>query len=390
MAPYRICLQYQRARDGAATLIGGGVSVTILQPGSTLRDTYEVERFLGEGAFAEVYRVKHRFLGRQALKVMKRMGMSMADTQEMLSEAILLSRIGHPNIVRVFDANIFQTERGTCGYFTMEYVAGGSLQKFWQSFGANLIPLATVLDITKQVCRGIALAHSESPPIVHRDIKPQNILVGYDGDGLRARVSDFGLAKTVNPMTLLATTAGTVAFKPPEAFAEKQGDSCASDVWAIGATLYMLLTDRLPFDQPTASANALPRPTIPLVPPSRINPNATSSLDQVLHRALSIESRERYQNAGELLSAIEAAESARMPPRASVSRDASASKLALGDYSGTDEEEAKRLVSKALECRRTGRLAEAADIMEESFNKAPSLRDKYAEAVKLWRRGIAM
>jgi eukaryotic-like serine/threonine-protein kinase len=364
--------------------------VTILQPGSTLRDTYEVERFLGEGAFAEVYRVKHRFLGRQALKVMKRMGMSMADTQEMLSEAILLSRIGHPNIVRVFDANVFQTERGPCGYFTMEYVAGGSLQKFWQSFGVNLIPLATVLDIIKQVCRGLALAHSESPPIVHRDIKPQNILVGYEGEGLRARVSDFGLAKTVNPMTLLATTAGTVAFKPPEAFAQKQGDSCASDVWAIGATLYMLLTDRLPFDQPTASSDALPRTATPLVPPSRINPNVTSSLDQVLQRALCLESRERYQNAGELLSAIEAAENARIPPRASVSRDVSASKLALGDYSGTDEEEAKRLVSKALECRRSGRLAEAADIMEESFNKSPTLRDMYAEAVSLWRRGIAM
>jgi serine/threonine protein kinase len=272
----------------------------------------------------------------------------------------------------------------------MEYVAGGSLQKFWQSFGVNLIPLATVLDIIKQVCRGLALAHSESPPIVHRDIKPQNILVGYEGEGLRARVSDFGLAKTVNPMTLLATTAGTVAFKPPEAFAEKQGDSCASDVWAIGATLYMLLTDRLPFDQPTASTDALPRTATPLVPPSRINPNVTSSLDQVLQRALSIEPRERYRNAAELLSAIEAAENVRIPPRASVSRDGSASKLALGDYSGTDEEEAKRLVSKALECGRSGRLAEAADIMEESFNKSSTLRDKYAEAVSLWRRGIAM
>jgi len=189
----------------------------ILQPGAMLRETYEVERFLGEGAFAEVYRVKHRFLGRQALKVMKRTGMSMADIQEMLGEAILLSRIGHPNIVRVFDANVFDTETGPCGYFTMEYVAGGSLQKFWQSFGADLIPVATVLDLIKQVCRGLALAHNESPPIVHRDIKPQNILVGYEAEGLRARVSDFGLAKAVNPLTLLATTAGTVAFKPPEA-----------------------------------------------------------------------------------------------------------------------------------------------------------------------------
>src|ERR1700722_11870722 len=109
--------------------------MTILEPGAILRDTYEVERFLGEGAFAEVYRVKHRFLGRQSLKLFKRVGMSMADIQEMLGEAILLSRIGHPNIVRVFDANVIETKGETRGYFTMEYVAGGSLQKFWQSFG---------------------------------------------------------------------------------------------------------------------------------------------------------------------------------------------------------------------------------------------------------------
>lgn len=355
-----------------------------------LRETYEVERFLGEGAFAEVYRVKHRFLGRQALKVMKRTGMSMADIQEMLGEAILLSRIGHPNIVRVFDANVFDTETGPCGYFTMEYVAGGSLQKFWQSFGANLIPVATVLDLIKQVCRGLALAHNESPPIVHRDIKPQNILVGYEAEGLRARVSDFGLAKAVNPLTLLATTAGTVAFKPPEAFAERQGDSCASDVWAIGATLYMLLTDKLPFDRAAVSADTPPRSTTSLVPPSRINPNVTPSLDHVLERALRPDSRERYQNAGELLQAIEAAETAKFPAPTERSTADGGSKVALGDYSGTDKEEAKRLAAKALERRRTGRLTEAADIMEESFNKSSALRDKYTEAVKLWRRGIAM
>ena len=364
--------------------------MTILQPGTILRETYEVERFLGEGAFAEVYRVKHRFLGRQALKVMKRTGMSMAETQEMLGEAILLSRIGHPNIVRVFDANVLDTEHGSYGYFTMEYVAGGSLQRFWQSFGANLIPIATVLDLTKQVCRGLAQAHSENPPIVHRDIKPQNILVGYEADGLRARVSDFGLAKSVNPLTLLATTAGTIAFKPPEAFAERQGDSCASDVWAIAATLYMLLTDKLPFDRSTASTDAPLRTTAALVPPSRINPNVTSSLDDVLNRALKGDSRERYQSAGELLKAIEDAEAAQVLSITPKSHDSGVSKAALGDYSGTDEEEANRLASKALECRRSGRLAEAADIMEESFNKSPAFRDKYAEAVKLWRRGIAM
>jgi eukaryotic-like serine/threonine-protein kinase len=88
----------------------------LLENSQTIRDTYEVERFLGEGAFAEVYRVKHRFLGRQAMKVFKRVGMNLDEIQDMLGEAILLSRIGHPNIVRVVDANVLETPHGTCGY----------------------------------------------------------------------------------------------------------------------------------------------------------------------------------------------------------------------------------------------------------------------------------
>src|SRR6187399_622992 len=106
----------------------------LLELGQIIRETYEVERFLGEGAFAEVYRVRHRFLGRQAMKVFKRVGMSVDEINDMLGEAILLSRIGHPNIVRVFDANIVESPRGMCGYFTMENVPGGSLEKFWHSY----------------------------------------------------------------------------------------------------------------------------------------------------------------------------------------------------------------------------------------------------------------
>src|SRR4029077_19412418 len=228
-----------------------------------------------EGAFAEVYRVKHRFLGRQAMKVFKRVGMNIEEIHEMLGEAILLSRLAHPNIVRVFDANLLETERGNCGYFTMENVSGGTLHKFWQSYGSQFVPVQMTVDLVKQVCRGIAQAHREKPAIIHRDIKPQNILVGYEADGLRARTSDFGLAKKVNPLTLLATAAGTLQFKPPEAFTQHKGDSCAGDVWAIGTTLYLLLTDKLPFPLPagaTWDAPDLFDGSFP--PPSEINPDA--------------------------------------------------------------------------------------------------------------------
>lgn len=366
----------------------------ILEPGTLIKDTYEVERFLGEGAFAEVYRVKHRFLGRQSLKIFKRVGMSIEEIHDVLGEALLLSRIGHPNIVRVFDANVLETETGTCGYFTMEYVAGGSLRRFWQSHGINLVPVATSLSLIKQVCEGLAVAHCSDPPIVHRDIKPENILVGYEADGLRARVSDFGLAKNVNPLTLLATTAGTIAFKPPEAFAAKQGDSCASDVWAIGATLYMLLTDKLPFAE--ALSTSITRHEHPvyrtLIPPSQVNPDVPSQLDEVIAKSLHRDQAKRYQTAQEMLSNLNSLRDTQ--PNVTYSKrqptEAHQSKVALGSHSEPDEPGARVLVEKALKCGKSGELDEASDLMEEAFGKFPLLRAQFEDRVKLWRRGIAM
>jgi serine/threonine-protein kinase len=366
--------------------------MAILDEGQVIRDTYEVERFLGQGAFAEVYRVKHRFLGRQAMKVFKRGGMELEEIHEMLGEAILLSRIGHPNIVRVFDANIIQTRTATHGYFTMENVPGGSLDKFWRSHGNRFVPIQTSVDVAKQVCRGIAQAHQEQPPIVHRDIKPQNILVGYEADGLRARVSDFGLAKRVNPLTLLATAAGTLAFKPPEAFSNSKGDSCAADVWAIGATLYLLLTDRLPVEMPDETnwdtKNLFDKP---ITPPREINPDVSKALDKLVMQTLAKSPQGRHPNARTLLSDLEKvslSDPSNQEGRKILSSEPS--KAILGAPSPLDADAGRSLLKRAMDARQNGRLGEAADLMEEALNKAPDLRHKYAHQVKLWRCGISM
>lgn len=364
----------------------------LLNEGQIIRGTYEVDRFLGEGAFAEVYRVKHRFLGRQAMKVFKMTGMTVKETQEMLAEAILLSRLGHPNIVRVFDANTTETSRGTCGFFTMEYVAGGSLEQFWRSHGAQFVPVGIAVEILRQCCRGLAIAHGEVPPIIHRDIKPQNILVGYDAVGIRACVSDFGLAKQVNPLTLLASAKGTRCFKAPEAFADLKSDSCAGDVWALGSTLYLLLTDRLPYseagDIDTFDSLRFDRP---LIPPSRLNIQSDPLLDQIVFRTLAPSPKERYPTARELL-----AELARWQPRptnapiaAKSTGSSEGTKTVLGVHSPLDEGKAEEMAQQAFDLgRRQGKLAEAADLLEESFNRSPVLRDEHEYWVKLWRKGI--
>jgi len=171
--------------------------------------------------------------------------MTLEEIEKMLGEAVLLSRIGHPNIIRVFEANILEISRTTYGFFTMEYIPGGTLNRYWQSYGSKLMSVEEAVEIMKQVCSGLSIAHCETTPVIHRDIKPQNILIGYDSGGMRVKVSDFGLAKRVNPMTLLASAKGTLGFKPPESL--ENLDSCAADVWALGTTLYLLLTDKLPF-----------------------------------------------------------------------------------------------------------------------------------------------
>ena len=363
----------------------------MLTEGQKVRGTYEVERFLGEGAFAEVYRVRHRFLGRQAMKVFKQTGMSAAETEDALGEAILLSRLGHPNIVRVFDADVVETDSGSFGFFTMEYVAGGSLEQFWKSHGARFVPVETVREIMIQVCRGLSVAHGEKPPIIHRDIKPQNILVGYDGTGLRIRASDFGLAKRVNPLTFLASARGTRAFKAPECFIHPEADSVAGDIWALGCTLYLLLTDRFPFpdSDEKKGRNALDgaRP----VAPSRLNPDADRSLDEIVARCLDPDPRGRYSSATAMLDALEA--KGREPAAAGISRAEAGhtSKAAFGPPSAQNEAEGRQLADLALTiAKEPARLSEAADQLEEALNRWPPLRDEFEYRISLWRRGVIL
>lgn len=361
----------------------------LFDEGKIVHDVYEIDRFLGEGAFAEVYRVKHKFLGRQAMKVFKLPSSSQEEILEKLYEAIILSRIHHPNIIQVFDAGIIDTNIGQCGYFTMEYVAGGSLDTFWQSFGPNFIPIVDAIDIIRQVCMGLAVAHAEKPPIIHRDIKPQNILVGYDREGLHVRVADFGLAKKVNPLTLIASAKGTPAFKPPECLSNI--DSCAADVWAIGATLYLLLTRRLPFPIESrmdfSSGKCWKRS---LIPASIFNAQIDSVLDSIVSRSLETKPSDRYPDAAAMLDALVDWKPSESKKAKKAKGNADEHKSALGSLAQSDQTAAERMVAEALKLSHdAGKLMEAADLLEEAVNKCQNLRERYEYQLKLWRKGIS-
>jgi serine/threonine-protein kinase len=361
--------------------------MTLLNEGDKVRETYEVDRFIGEGAFAEVYRVRHRFLGRQAMKVFKARGITREETELMLEEAILLSRLGHPNIVRVFDANVIETAEGPRGFFTMEYVAGGSLDQLWRSHGSKLMPVEIAVEVGRQVCRGLAVAHGDSPPVVHRDIKPQNILIGYDGNGLRVRISDFGLAKRVNPLTLMASARGTRGFKAPETFANFEADSCCGDVWAVGATLYLLLTDRLPYPELAYEKTDAGRIDKPPIAAGRLNVQVDETLDRILQRALAPDPEDRYQRAGEMAAELELWRPRILQERTGAWQSGSPAPV----VKTVDSDPADGMAAEALRlAQERGRLTEAADLMEEAINRSPRLRDKYEARLRLWRRGIAM
>jgi serine/threonine-protein kinase len=236
----------------------------------------------------------------------------------------------------------------------------------------------------------MAVAHSKRPPVIHRDIKLQNILIGYDVEGLRIRISDFGLAKAVNPLTLLASARGTPVFKPPECL--QNMDSCAGDVWSIGVTLYLLLTDRLPF--PVESRMDLSTGKCwkhKLIPAVEFNPRVDDHLESIVSRCLKLNPAERYSNAMEMLRALRRWEPPKSKPLAESKESVDGSKSALGSVSKSGEGNPQTMAAEAMKIARDpSKLMEAADLLEEAMMKQSSLRERYEYQLKLWRRGIVI
>jgi serine/threonine-protein kinase len=352
----------------------------LLTTGDRVSRALVVDRFLGEGAFAEVHRVCHEYLGWQAMKLFKQVA-SLAGTHRMLEEARLLSRLGHPNIVRLFDAGTVETVDGLRGWFTMEYVAGGSLQS-WSVAHRGIVPVGLVVEVVEQVAAGLGVAHAQDPPILHRDLIPANILVGYDGAGMRVRIGDFGLAKRADPITQLASAQGTFAFMAPEVL-RHEGFARASDVYSLGAIAYLLLTNHLPYDHagpmPWFSLARFGRPPLP---PSRYNDDVDPALDRIVLEMLKVDPARRTASANALTDALHERRAALAAATPAGARSAP-----------TDPPTAcaQRLVDEALAlAREAGQLDRAADLMEEAVNLSPNLRDRYLPALTLWRRGVTM
>ena len=281
----------------------------ILSKGEIVDDTYEVQFFIGEGAFGEVYRVHHRYLGTQVLKVFKETYVETTDLKIITREAKILSEITHPNIVRVFETNRFEKNSKNYYYMTMGFVSGEPLSRLLQR--KPRLPLPIALSIAKDFLSGLQAAHDQDPPIIHRDISTDNILLSYDKEKPVALLSDFGLAQSIDQLSEISGAGGKYPYLAQECFWDVY--LRASDVFSAGIVLYCMVTGRHPWEYNFENMNddfdkistmILSARKKPPCKPSYYVDDCNEHLDNVILKAISLDIENRFKTASEFLSAL--------------------------------------------------------------------------------------
>jgi len=264
--------------------------------GTTIDDRYRVMQRIGAGGMADVWLAEDTHLQRQvALKVLHgRFAQDREFVERFRREAEAAASLQHPNVVAVFDRGSVD---GTY-YIAMQYLHGRSLK---QLIDAGLEP-EQAARLIRQVLEGARFAHRHD--VVHRDLKPQNVIVDADG---KATVTDFGIARAgVSEITQTGSVMGTPHYLSPE---QAQGEEVTplSDLYSIGVMLYEALTGQVPFEGDSAVAVAMKQVSQPAQRPSSIAPRVSPALDAVVMRALEKDPGQRFQSADAFIAALDAA-----------------------------------------------------------------------------------
>lgn len=282
----------------------------ILSEGEVINETYKVKKLIGEGNFSEVYLVEHKFLGTLAFKVLKPDKVVLYDLDTLINEAKILTKLTHNNIIRVFDANKFSKKDKTFFFISSEFVEGEPLIELLKRKLFLNIDLA--LSIQKDICAGLKLTHEQDPPIIHRDIKPQNILLSYGSEVPVGKLGDFGLAINVDNISNIATAAGTLTFMAPEGFWNFYNPS--SDVFSAGLVFYQMITGFQPWIYDFSGVEKNDRDAIDTViiktrrskpeKPSNVNEYCDKKLDSIIMKSIEDKIEDRFKNGYEFLNAI--------------------------------------------------------------------------------------
>jgi serine/threonine protein kinase len=261
--------------------------------GTILAERYELKEKIGEGGMADVYTAHCQLLDRiVAVKILKEEFSK--DTNfvgKFRTEALAAARLSHPNIVNIFDVG----QQDGIHYIVMEYVEGETLQHIIKEQAP--LPVKRAVDIALMMCYGMQQAHEKG--IIHKDIKPHNILLTNQGT---VKVADFGIAQAINNKTITygRDVEGSVHYISPEQ-AKGEPVSPATDIYSLGCVLYEMLTGRPPFDAESMITIALKHiHDIPISPRS-INPLIPLPLEKIILKALEKMPAHRYQNIGEMI-----------------------------------------------------------------------------------------
>ena len=244
----------------------------MLKTGMIIAERYEIVGKIGTGGMADVYKAMDHKLNRfVAVKVLKpEFREDTTFIKKFRSEAQAAAGLTHPNIVNVFDVG----DDGGVYYIVMELIEGITLKEYISKKGKLSIKEATSIAI--QVSMGLEAAHSHG--IVHRDVKPQNIIISTDG---KVKVTDFGIARAASSNTISSNVMGSVHYSSPEQVRGGYSDE-KSDIYSLGITLYEMVTGRVPFDGDTTVAIAIKHLQEEMVPPSVYTPDLPYSLEQII------------------------------------------------------------------------------------------------------------
>ena len=256
-----------------------------LTTGAILHNRYRIAKLVGQGGFGAVYRAWDTVLDRPV--ALKENSGGAADTQRQFErEARLLANLRHPNLPVVIDHFVVP---GQGQYLVMDFVEGRSLRALLEARGGPLDE-AEALPWMRQVCDALTYLHTRTPPIIHRDIKPENIIITGDS---RAVLVDFGISKLYDPSkgTTVGAKAVTPGYSPPEQYGRGMTDA-RSDVYALGATLYTLLTGQAPPEGPDLASGA-----DALTPPHEANPAVSAAASAAVVAAMAPTISRRLESA---------------------------------------------------------------------------------------------
>ena len=281
----------------------------ILKKGDLIKGTYTVECFIGEGAFGQVYRVKHKFFEEyQVMKIFTKKLINDSDIKKIINEGKILQKLTHRNIVKVLDINTFIKNDQNYYFLTMNFISGESLNQLIKR--KIYLDAPAAISIIIDVLSGLKVAHKNEPAIIHKDINPDNILISYEAQNPEGVLGDFGIAQMIEKASKLPNAGGRYGYFAPECFMNIYLP--ASDVFSCGIVLYKMITGMFPWTYDYSKINHTSNEEVMSMiettrykkikkPSSFIHVDIDKKLENVILKSLDTDIEKRYKTAADFL-----------------------------------------------------------------------------------------